>query len=308
MLAVLALVGCGLETGAPEGAPPRTAPQDLTRARSWVRVVAADDTHVYWSNYDTSSGKSTRATIDRVPIEGGEREEVTEERHPPVFLTVHGDHVYWVYEDGPLKRVAKSGGEEQVLLPRSRARCFQVDDDGLFVIEDADVLRIDPSTGEQTVLAKRSLGGCAVPVGDHVFWTERKGLYRVSKAGGDAEKLIALDKPDGLLAHDGALFTCLDDVLTRIEPTTGKTTPVRGYCKAQGLAVGERAHWFWVPYFKGWPPMEHARLVEVTSDGISWLYDGEGVSPPAVVGDQLVWFGRPDGGPVDWQGYSVPVP
>lgn len=309
MLALLALSACELAgVGEPEPVPRRVEPERFTAARSWVRAITADGDAVVWASYDVSTGRSARAVIDRVGPTGGSANELFEEPHPPQHVAVWDGHLYWAFESGPLRRAPLGGGEPALLVDRTKAACFDVDASGLYLIVDADVVHVDPSSGARRVVAQRSLGECPVALGDRVYWTERKGVYSAPKSGGPPERLAELSVPAGLLAWDGALYACVSEVLTRIDPATGEVRPVRDVCRADGLVVRDGAHWFRAPGFSGWPPTERARIAEVSARGVSWLFDGMGASPPVVAGDHLVWFGRPDGGGVDWQGYRVPLP
>jgi hypothetical protein len=307
MLALAILAGCG-ELGEPEANPARVVPVEATRARSWVRTVVSDGQHLFWMNYDVSTGRSARTTLDRAPIAGGEPVELAEERHPPDHLAVGGGHVYWLYDGGALKRVPVDGGPVEVVQPRVEAACFAVDASGLYTIEGAKVLRRTAPDWAPVELASNALGDCPVVLDGHVFWNERKGLHRVPVDGGERVKLAELRVPKGLRAFDGELYTCIGDLLTAIDPASGATRPVRSYCKADGLTIGENGHWFRAPHFVGWPPAKQYRIAEVTRDGVSYLFDGEGASTVVVTEGRLAFFGRPVGGTSDWVGYTAPLP
>ncbi|MCA9567304.1 MAG: hypothetical protein KC656_05655 [Myxococcales bacterium] len=301
-------VGCIEGVGAPEGGPPRVEARPATQALGWVRQIATDGSTVAWSSYDFTKGTSDRATIDVMTLPSGARRELAEERHPPAQIAVHGGYVWWHYRDGGLKRVPVGGGEVERLVERLPAACFGIDDGGVYWFADADLFRFDPSTGTTTTLVRRVLGDCPVPLGDRVYWNERRGTYAVPRAGGEATLVADLKRPQGLVVHDGGLYACVDDVLTHIDPTSGEPRKVRSYCRPDGLAVTDAGHWFRVAYYEGWPAEEKWRVAEVTSSGVSWLYDGLGVSPVVVADGKVVWFGRPHDGPIEWSGYAVPLP
>lgn len=305
--AFLVLTGCG-EMGEPDALPARVEPVVATRARSWVRTVESDGQYLFWMNYDVSSGRSARTVLDRAPISGGDAVELAVERHPPDHLGVGGSHVYWLYQDGPLKRVPVEGGPVEVVVPKVEAACFSVDATGLYTIEGAKVLRRSAPDWNPVVLATNALGDCPVVLGDHVYWNERKGMHGVPIAGGERRKVADVKIPKGLIALDGELYTCIGDLLTAVDPQSGKKRPIREYCKADGLTVGPNGHWFRAPYFEGWPPTKRFRVAEVTSKGVSYLFDGEGVSSVVVAGDRLAFFGRASGGSSDWVGYTAPLP
>lgn len=301
------LVGCA--PAEPDPLPARVAPEPYTSARSWVRTLVADDDRIFWANYDVSTGRSARAVVDSFGGSGsGERVEVAVEPHPPQGLSVHGGYLYFSFDSGPLKRAPVDGGDAELLVPYVGRACVAVDDSGLYFVRNADVIHLDLTSREERVLARHVLGECLVIVGDELFWAERKGLFSIPKAGATPVRRVDVSNPKQLIARDGALFACVDDVLRRLEPETGDTKPIRGFCQGDGLAITNNAHWVRTPYFKGWPPEERARIVELTSKGMSVLYDGRGASPPVVAGDHLVWFGRDDEGSGDWQGYRVPLP
>ncbi|MEZ4316932.1 MAG: hypothetical protein R3F61_05500 [Myxococcota bacterium] len=309
MLVLLALGACDMgDLTEPEGGPPRVAPTQIAEARSWVRTVVTDGSSLYWANYDVSTGRSARAVVDRTGAAGGERQELVVEPHPPEQLDVDGGFLYWSYELGPLKRVALAGGEPEVLLEHTGAKCFDADGPDVFLMRDGDVVHVDPATRENRVIARKALGDCVVALGDALFWTERKQIATVPRVGGEPTPLVELNKPDGLVVFDGALYTCVDDVLTRVDPSTGETKPIRSYCHSDGLAVSENGHWFRREYFEGWPPQEHQRIAEVTSEGVSWLFDGLGVSSVAIADGHVIWFGRAEGSGGDWKGYRAPLP
>lgn len=303
----LALLGCG-DVGTPEGGPPRLEVQPVTRARSWVRNVVTDGEQVVWANYDVSTGKSARATIDRVALAGGERVELAEEHHPPADLQLAGGYAWWHYRDGALKRVPLTGGTVERVFEKVPAACFGVDDSGAYWFEDGTLVHLDVGTGQTRVVGEHLLGDCPLPWKDQIYWMERKGIHAIPKAGGEEREVLKVTKPTGLQVYDDALYACLDDILTRVDPLTGETTKVRSYCRGEGLAIGPNAHWFPVPHFEGWPPVEKVKLAEVTSSGVSWLYDGEGVSPVVAAEGRVFWFARPRGGSSDWAGYSVVQP
>lgn len=304
---VFALFACQ-EVGTPEGAPPRVDAKPVVQARSWVRDVATDGRVVVWANYDVSTGKSARATIDRVALAGGERVELAEEHHPPADLQVAAGYAWWHYRDGALKRVPLGGGEVERVHERIPAACFGVDERGVYWFDDGTLVHLDPQSRVTRVLGEHLLGDCPIPLGDRIYWEERKGIHAMARGGGEDVEFVKVTKPTGLQVFDGALYACLDDILTRVDPATGATTKVRSYCRGEGLAIGPNGHWFPVPHFEGWPPVEKVKLAEVTSEGVSWLFDGEGVSPVVATGGRVFWFGRPRGGPSDWAGYSVAQP
>ena len=53
-------------------------------------------------------------------------------------------------------------------------------------------------------------------------------------------------------------------------------------------------------------PDKRTRLVEVTAQGPTWLFDGDGTSPAVIAGERLAWVGAEVDGP--WQGLSAPAP
>ena len=289
----------------PEAAPARVEPAVITQAKSWVRDVDADATHVYWTSYDPSSGRTARAVIERAPLTGGPAEIVAVEAHPPQDLAVHGGFLYWSYEHGSLERLPVTGGTPEVIATDS-ATCFSVDDSGEYFIRGVELIHVDPATGEARQVAKKALALCPLAFGDHLYWPERTGMFRVPKAGGEPELFAKLKKCESLVAFEGALYTCHDDVLTRVDPESGESTPVRGLCKGPDLQVAADAHWITADHYDGWPPEKATRLVEVTRDGPSYLFDGQGASPPVAIGEDLVWFGQPAGG--SWTGFRVPRP
>lgn len=300
---ILWLLACA--PGEPEPAPARVEPTSIATAKSWVRTIDADATHVYWTSYDPTSGRSARAVLERAPLAGGPAEVVAIEAHPPQHLAVHGGFLYWSYEHGSLKRVPVTGGTPQ-LITRDSAPCFNVDDSGVYLIRGVEVLHVDPETGEERQVAKKALAECPVPFGDYVFWPERTGLFRVPKSGGEPAMFAKLKKAEPLIPFEDALYTCYDDILTRVDPETGEHAPIRGLCKGPSLQVSANAHWITADHFEGWPPQKGTRLIEVTKDGPSYLFAGQGASPPKVIGDDVVWFGQPSEGP--WTGFKAALP
>ncbi len=308
MLLLGMLVGCMETVGSPEGRPPRIEPRVFARADGWVRHLATDGRTVVWASYDLVDGRSDRAVIHAAPLAGGPRRVLAEERHPPTALRLWGGYVWWHYKHGGLKRVALDGGRVERVLERVDAACFDVDDTGIYWFAEGKLLHQRKGDAGPQILATRVMGDCPVVLGDTVFWNERKGIYAVPRAGGEARQLVDLARPQGLTVHEGALYACVDDVLTRIDSVSGAARPVRSYCRPDGLAVGPRGHWFRAPTYRGWPAQKWERLAEVTADGVSWLFEGEGLSPVVLGGGQVIWFGRPEGGSIAWEGYRAPQP
>lgn len=300
---ILWLVACG--PSEPPIHPTPVERQVVAPARSWVRNVAVDATHVYWTSYDPTSGRSDRALVERAPLTGGEPQIVAIEAHPPQHLAVHQGYVYYSWHEGSLKRVPVEGGEPERLVEHA-ARCFDVDATHVYYIHGIDLLRVPLAGGEPEQLAHKVLAECPVVHDGTVYWLERMAMFGVSTQGQDHREIMPLKKAEGLQVVDGALHACFDDKIVRLDPQAGEATPVRGYCLGDGLTITPEAHWFLEPYYAGWPPAKYTRLVEVTREGPTWLFDGDGSSPAVVAGDRVHWFGSEPGG--DWQGLSAPVP
>lgn len=300
---ILWLLACG--PAEPPIQPTQVERRPVAPARSWVRDVAADASHVYWTSYDPTSGRSERAVLERAPIQGGDAEIVAVERHPPQHLQVQDGYLYWSYHEGSLKRVPVTGGEPQKLVERS-ARCFDLDATHAYYIHGIDLFRVPLTGGEPEQLAHKVLAECPLVHDGQVYWLERMALFAVSTTGQDHREVMPLKKAEGLQVVDGRLHACWDDKIVGIDLATLQAEPVRDYCKGEGLLIEPGGHWFLEPYYTGWPPQKHARLVQVTSSGPTYLFDGEGSSPAVRSGDRLLWFGSEPGD--GWQGRSAPLP
>lgn len=300
----LALLAC--DVGEPEALPQRVAPTPFASARSWVQDITTDGQQVFWGSYDVSTGRSARAVIDRAQLEGDGSVELAERRHPPKHLEVADGWVYWSYEIGPLQRAPVAGGPTETVLLGANTTCFAADATGVYLFDTVDLIHVTPD-GTQRVVAEKGYGECPVLFGDRVYWNERKGVFSVPQTGGTPEKLADVSKPEGLVVHDDALYACVEDTLTRIDPKSGAHQLVRSFCKGDGLAVSDGGHWFRYHHFAGWPAEKQWRVAEVTKHGVSWLFDGKDVSHVEVIGEEVVFFGREHGSP-DWKGYRAPVP
>jgi hypothetical protein len=79
------------------------APTQFGSSGTTVRYMAVDDTHLYWTATSMDIG-----TVQRCPLDGcGGPPEVLGQSPQPWGITLDGDAVYWVTEQGGIYKVAK---------------------------------------------------------------------------------------------------------------------------------------------------------------------------------------------------------
>ncbi len=144
---------------------------------SGYACLAVDDAYVYYANY---------TEVGRVAKNGGVAEPLTDQAPFGWCVAVDQQWVYFTNYQGPLMRIAKTGGTPQTLSPPGPERYVTLDATDIYFTQDGyggpAVLRIPKSGGKPQAIAD-GIGetGQIVVTDKALFWTDDAGLWRLDK-------------------------------------------------------------------------------------------------------------------------------
>lgn len=129
--------------------------------------------------------------------------EIAKDQARPGRIVVDSDHIYWVSfgitTNGSVMRLAKSGGDPQVLATaQSSPLGLVVDDEAVYWTNagadgEGAVIRLAKAGGQPVALVTGlSSPGELAADEDHLYWTSKSaGVERIAKLGGHAETLVS---------------------------------------------------------------------------------------------------------------------
>jgi len=232
-----------------------------------IRALAADDTHLYWSEEGDAALDPSR--VWRVPHAGGVPEELHATAQRPFGLALTATDVLvaeraWATEDGALVRVPKAGGASSVLASfASPARRVVTDGTTIAWLTDAEVGILAPGPGPAIPLASALDPAVDLALdGDRLLWIESSPLCcagrlrAVPLAGGAAVTLSAATSPLRLARaldgsswwSEGGIDPAADPALMRWTELSGSHTRVGGLERSPALAA-DASHVYCV---QGW--------------------------------------------------------
>ncbi len=149
----------------------------LADQASGYACLAVDNAYVYYANY---------SEVGRVPKNGGAVEPLTDQAPFGWCVAVDDQWVYFTNYQGPLMRIAKSGGAPQTLSPPGPERYVTLDANYIYYTQDGfggpAVLRIPKSGGKpQTIANGIGETGQLVVTDKAFFWTDDAGLWRLDR-------------------------------------------------------------------------------------------------------------------------------
>lgn len=187
---------------------PTRRPVELASRQGWVRGLAVDDTHVYWSR--STPGQ---AGIWRVARTGGTPTQLVVDDHVG-GIAVDAESVFWARwvfvddqdEEGGVHSAPKDGGPSLVLA-KGPASELTIDATSVYWADpQARTLNRGEKSGSGvTVLAPTGDVSAIRVVGGTILWADNDGLFAVNDSGGGAE-FIDRYSSGGIGAADGSLY------------------------------------------------------------------------------------------------------
>ena len=142
-----------------------------------IRSITVGNDHVYWAT-------SISGMIKRVHVDGGPIEVlVSEKQQLPDRLSLDTSHLYWTTEDNNIKRVARNGGEpELVINTATNLTSMAVDGAYLYWMTEGgalerivkeDIVPLEPAPEPEAIVSSASYAGPMV-VANSIYFVNKR--------------------------------------------------------------------------------------------------------------------------------------